>query len=339
MKRSAISLMAVCLCSAVLAKTGDLNYHLEKAVKLGGDGGWDYLYADGADHRVYISRGTHVTVVDTRSDSVIGDIPDTPGVHGVAIARKHGVGFSSNGRDSTVSEFDLKTLKVLKKIKVGDGPDAIIYDPSSDRVFTFNAGSSDTTAVDAATGAVAGTIQLDGKPEFPATDGHGKMFVNIEDKSEITQFDPAALKTVNTWPIAPGEEASGLAIDTKDHVLFAVCSNQKMVVFDYDAGKVIATPAIGNGPDAAGYDPKMGYAFSSNGEGNLTVVGKDASGNWVPLQTVQTKASARTMTVDTTSHKIYLVSAEFGPAPEGGTGRRRRGPMVPGSFSLLVVSP
>ncbi len=330
-----LSLLAVATISAAQAP----NYHLEKEIKLGGDGGWDYLTVDSKDHRLYISRGSHMMVVDTETNQVVGDITDTPGVHGAAIVRKHGVGFTSNGGDSTVKEFDLKTLKEIKRIKVGSRPDAILYDKFSDRVFTFNAGSTDATAIDAATGEVAGTIPLDGKPEFPATDGKGKMFVNIEDKSEITEFDPKALKVTMSWPIAPGEEASGLAIDTKEHLLFAVCSNQKMAVVDYETGKVVATPTIGNGPDAAGFN--NGYAFSSNGQdGTITVVGKDSSGNWAPVQTVQTKKSARTMIVDKGTHKIYLVCAEFGaaaPAQEGQ--RRRRPPMVPGSFTLLVVSP
>jgi DNA-binding beta-propeller fold protein YncE len=280
-------------------------------------------------------------VVDTKTDEVIGDIPDTPGVHGIAISRKHGVGFTSNGGDNTVKEFDLKTFKELKRIKVGTRPDAILYDTFSDRVFTFNAGSQDTTAIDANTGAVVGSIPLGGKPEFPTSNGMGKMFVNIEDKSEITEFDPMALKPLNTWPIAPGEEASGQAIDIKDHVVFAVCSNQKMAILNYDTGKVVATPTIGNGPDAACYDANKGYAFSSNGrDGTLTVVGKDSSGNWAPVQTVQTKAGARTMILDPSTHKIYLVTAEFGQAPPAQEGQRRqRAPMVPGSFTLLVVAP
>jgi DNA-binding beta-propeller fold protein YncE len=312
------------------------HYKLVKEVKLGGDGGWDYLYADAESHRLYISRGTHVMVVDTRNDTLAGDIPDTPGVHGVALAHRHGVGFSSNGRDNTVSEFDLKTLKLVKKINVGQRPDAIFYDPFSDRVFTFNAGSQDTTAIDAGTGNVAGSIPLGGKPEFPASDGTGRMFVNIEDKSTIVQFDPVKLTVVNTWPIAPGESASGLAIDTKDHVLFATCDNQKMAVVDYNTGQVVGTPMIGDGPDAAGFDPGRKLAFSSNGQdGTITVLGQDSSGAWTPVQTVATKKSARTMTVDTRTHKIYLVCAQMA-APANG---ERRGRMIPGSFTLLVVAP
>ncbi|HEY3781564.1 MAG TPA: hypothetical protein VGL56_10800 [Fimbriimonadaceae bacterium] len=337
MKRLLI-LSLIATASATLAQAP--NYHLEKEIKVGGDGAWDYLAVDSKSHRLYLSRSSHVMVIDTTNNSVVGDIPDTPGVHGAAIVTKHGVGFTSNGGDSTVKEFDLTTLKEVKRIKVGDRPDAILYDPYSDRVFTFNAASHDSTAIDAATGEVAGTIPLDGKPEFPATDGKGKMFVNIEDKSEITEFDPKALKVTTSWPIAPGEEASGLAIDRKNHLLFAVCSNQKMAILDYTTGQVVASPTIGNGPDAAGFD--TGYAFSSNGEdGTITVVGKDASGNWAPVQTVQTRKSARTMIVDRGTHKIYLVCAEFGPAPASiqPSRRRRRPPMIPGTFTLLIVSP
>ncbi len=316
------------------------RYSLTKAVTLGGDGGWDYLSVDSASHRLYISRGTHIMVIDTNTMRQIGDIPNTPGVHGAVVARKHGVGFTSNGRDNTVTEFDLKTLHAIRTIQVGQRPDAILYDPASDRVFTFNGGSSDATAIDAATGTVAGTVSLAGRPEFPQTDGNGKMFVNIEDKSEIQQIDPRALRTVNTWPIAPGEEPSGLAIDTHDHLLFSVCSNNKMTVLNYDNGQVVATPTIGNGPDAAGFDSKYGLAFSSNGQsGTLDVVGRNPSGQWSVLQTVPTRVSARTMALDPRTHKIYLVSAEFEPAPAPTNGERRRRAIKPGSFTVLVVEP
>lgn len=314
------------------------TYRMTHEVKIEGDTGWDYLYADSQDHRLYISRGTHIQVVDTRNLHVTGDIPDTPGVHGVAIAHNHNVGFTSNGRDNTVTEFELPTLKTIKKITVGNRPDAIFYDPFSDRVFTFNAGSQDATAIDAATGNVAGSVPLGGKPEFPASDDAGHMFVNIEDKSTIAEFDPKALTVSATWPIAPGEEASGLAIDTADHVLFATCSNQKMAIVDYTTGQVVATPEIGRGPDAAGFDPGFGLAFASCGmDGAISVIGKDASGNWANLETIPTKRGARTMALDQKTHHIFLVTAQFQAPPPGA--ERRRGSMVPGSFTLLVVQP
>lgn len=317
------------------------QYSLQKEVKLGGDTGWDYLSLDPSGRHLFISRGSHMMVVDTRSLAVVGDIPGTNGVHGAAIVAKHGVGFTSNGRDNSVTEFSLKDYKPIQNISVGKNPDAILYEPSTDRIFTFNGGSNDATAIDASSGKVLGTVALDGRPEFPAADGSGKLFCNIEDKSEIQQIDPQALNTTNTWSIAPGEEPSGLAIDPKDGLLFSVCSNQKMVVFDYNAGKVVATPTIGNGPDAAGFDPKNGLAFSSNGQdGTISVVGRDSSGNWNTLQTVATRKSARTMTLDPKSHKIYLVSAEFmAPTQPPAAGERRRRQMVPGSFTLLVVGP
>jgi DNA-binding beta-propeller fold protein YncE len=317
------------------------TYKLTQVIKLGGEGGWDYLSVDPAGGRLYISRGTHLMVVDTRTNAVVGDIPGTAGVHGAAVAPKHGMGFTSNGRDNTMTMFDLRTLKAVKQIPVGQRPDAIIYEPVSDRVFTFNAGTSDATAVDASTGAVVGSIPLGGKPEFPAVDGRGRLFVNIEDKNQIDELDPKTLKVTNTWSIAPCEEPSGLAIDAKHHLLFAVCSNQMMAVLDYKTGKLVASPKIGNGPDAAGFDPAFGTAFSSNGQdGTVDVVAKDSSGQWNVVQTVKTRKSARTMTLDPKTHKIYLVSADFlAPTTPPAAGQRQRRQMVPGSFTLLVLEP
>lgn len=334
MFKLAVNVVVGAAAAGVLAQSGP--FALAQRIKLGGDGGWDYLSVDSAGHRLYISRGTHMVVVDTRTNEIVGDIPDTPGVHGAVVARRHGVGFTSNGRDNSVTEFDLKTLKAIKKITVGTGPDAIIYDPATDRVFTFNGRSGDATAIDAATGNVAGTIKLDGRPEFPATDGHGHMYCNIEDKSEIQPIDPQALTAGTPWSISPCEGPSGLAIDAKDHVLFSV-TDGKMAVVDANTGKMITTVNIGQGPDAAGFDPRLGYAFASCGDGTLYVVGKDSSGNWNAVQTVQTMRSARTMTLDPRTHKVYLVGAQFQAPPAGETGQRRRGQMVPGSFTLLVV--
>jgi DNA-binding beta-propeller fold protein YncE len=242
-----------------------------------------------------------------------------------------------------VTEFDLKTLKPIRTISVGQNPDAILYEPTTDRVFTFNGRSSDATAIDAATGNVAGTIPLGGRPEFPQADGKGKLFLNIEDKSQIAEIDPAGMKVANTWAIAPGEEPSGLAIDTHDHLLFSVCSNNKMTILNYDTGQVVASPTIGNGPDAAGFDPKYHVAFSSNGQsGTLDVIGKDSSGQWNVIQSVPTRVSARTMALDTRTHKIYLVSAEFeaiAAAPSTTPNDRPRRRMKPGTFTLLIVEP
>lgn len=333
----ALAAILVLVSSAIA--TGPSGYHVARKLVLGGEGGWDYLFADSDGRRVYISRGTHVMVVDADSGSVVGDIPNTNGVHGIAIAGNLGKGFTSNGRDGSVTIFDLKTLKTLGTAQVGKGPDAIIFDPFSQRVFTLNGGSKDATAIDAKTGSVAGTVPLGGRPEFAVSDEKGHVFVNIEDKSEIVEFDPVKLAVENRWPIAPGEEPSGLAIDRKHHRLFSVCSNKMMVVVNSDNGKVVTTLPIGAGPDAAGFDPGTELAFSSNGEGTLTVIHEDTPDKFTVLENVPTQARARTMALDTKNHQVYLVTAEFGAAPAPTAQQPRpRPPMLPNSFTLLVVS-
>src|SRR5579872_621810 len=251
-------------------------YHVIKKIPVGGEGGWDYLTVDGGARRFYITRGTHVIVLNADTGAPVGEIANTPGVHGVALAIDLGRGFTSNGGDNTVTIFDLKTLKEISRVSVGTGPDAIIYDPATKRVFTFNGRSGDSTALDASSGSVVGTIALDGRPEFAASDERGHVYCNIEDKSEIAEIDANALKVSKRWSLAPGDGPSGLAIDRKHHRLFSVCGNGKMIVSDAVAGTVVATPDIGRGPDAAGFDPGPGLAFSSNGEGTLTVVKEEA---------------------------------------------------------------
>jgi DNA-binding beta-propeller fold protein YncE len=342
MRISLSSVLFVCvlvlLASLVLA-AGSSGYHLAKKTVLGGDGSWDYLTVDAKARRIYISRGTHVMVVDADSAAVVGDIPGTNGVHGIAVASDMDKGFISDGRDNNVTIFDTKTLKVLGTAPAGKNPDAIIYDPASKRVFAFNGSSKDATAIDAKTGTVAGTIPLGGKPEFAAADEKGHVFVNIEDTSEIVQFDSNKLSVENRWKIAPGEEPSGLAMDRKHRRLFSVCSNKLMVVVNADTGKVVTTLPIGAGTDAAGFDPETGYAFSSNGEGTLTVVHEDSADKFSVVDTVPTQVRARTMALDTKTHQVFLVTAEFGaPPPATAQQPRPRAPMVPGSFTLLALS-
>src|ERR1700721_2284922 len=248
-------------------------YKVVNTYNVGGDGGWDYLTADSAARRLYISRATHVIVLDLDSGKTVGDIADTPGVHGIALAPELGRGFTSNGREGTVSIFEMKTLGPPRKEKVGTNPDAILYDPATKRGFTFNGRSQDSTAIDAASGKVLGTIKLDGKPEFAASDAKGEIFVNIEDKSELTAIDPNKLEVTATWPLAPCTEPSGLSIDRKNRRLFVGCDNKMMAVVDADSGKVLATPAIGDGVDATTFDAETGLAFAScGGDGLLTVV-------------------------------------------------------------------
>jgi DNA-binding beta-propeller fold protein YncE len=318
---------------AATPKAGPSGYHLVKTISLPGDEGWDYLTVDGAARRVYVSHATHVVVVDADSGAIVGDIPDTAGVHGIALATDLGRGFTSNGRANTVTIFDLKTLKTLGTVKAGTNPDAIVYDSLSKRIFTMNGRSQDATAINAADGTVLGTIALGGKPEFAVADGKGTIFVNIEDKSELVQFDPQKLAVLHRWPLAPCTEPSGLAMDVASRRLFAGCDNKMMAVINADDGKVIATPPIGEGVDANAFDPSSGLAFASNGEGTLTVVHEDSPDKFSVLENVATKKSARTMALDPKTHRIFLPSAEFA-APAAG---ERRGKMQPGSFAILVL--
>jgi YVTN family beta-propeller protein len=314
------------------------GHHVLNQYKLGGEGGWDYLTLDAKARRLYLSRATHVMVVDADSGDIVGDIPDTPGVHGIAVVEDAGKGYVSNGRASTVTVFDLKTLKTLKQIPVGKNPDAIIYDDASKRVFTMNGAGGDATAIDVKTDTVAGTLALGGKPEFAAGDGQGNVFVNLEDKSTIVEFDSRRLAVEANWPIAPAEEPSGLAFDRKHHRLFSVGSNKLMAVVNTDTGKVVTTVPIGSGVDAAGFDPETGLIFSSNGEGTLTVVHEDSPDRYSVVENVATRRGARTMALDTKTHRIYLVTAEFGPPPAPTPERPRPRPsIVPGSFTLLIV--
>lgn len=323
------------------APGGASTYHLVHRIPLGGEGFWDYLAVDTVGHRLYVSRGTHVQVVDVDHDSLVGDIPNTAGVHGIAIANELGRGFTSDGRDSTVTIFDLKTLAPLGAVKVtGRNPDAIAYDPATRRVFTFNGGSGTSTAIDAATGKVVGTIQLGGKPEFAVVDGAGHLWVNLEDKSEIVAVDTKALTAATPWPLAPCEEPTGLAIDRASARLFAGCGSKVMAVMDARSGRVIATLPIGAGVDATAFDPATRLAFASCGEGVLTVVHEDSPDHYTVVANVPTQRSARTMALDPRTHRIYLSAAELGPRPAPTPEQPRPRPsIVPGSFAVLVMAP
>jgi DNA-binding beta-propeller fold protein YncE len=313
------------------------TYKLAKTIPLPGDGGWDYSTADSNRRRLYVSHGTEVEVLDFDSEKLVGKIPDTDGVHGIAIANDLGRGFISAGRANQVVIFDLKSLRTLGTAKTGTNPDGILYEPTTHRVFAFNGRSKNATAIDAASGEVVGTIDLGGKPEFPVADGRGNVFVNIEDKNEIVHLDPKTLSVKAHWSIAPAEAPSGLAIDIKNHRLFAVCDSKAMLIVNSDTGKIVATVPIGEGPDAAGFDPAIGLAFSSNGQdGTLTVVKKQSADKYSVAQTVSTKRGARTMAIDLKTHNIYLPDADFGPAPAGNPHARPK--VIPGTFKLLVVS-
>jgi DNA-binding beta-propeller fold protein YncE len=303
------------------------KYKVVKTWKLGGEGGWDYLTADSDRHRLFIARATRVMVIDSESGKPVGEIPDTPGVHGIALAPEFGRGFTSNGREDMVSAFDLKSLALQKKIKVGERPDAILYDPFSKRVFTFNAKSHDTTAVDAAKDEVVGTLALGGKPEYAATDGKGTIFVNIEDKSELVAFDAQKLAVKSRWKLTGCEEPTGLALDARKRRLFAGCGNKKMAIVDADSGKVLATPDIGDGCDGTAFDPGRSYAFATAHDGTLTVIHEDGPDKFIVAQTVTTQKGARTITLDPKTHQVFTVTADVGPERQ----------VAPNSFVVLVV--
>ena len=331
-----VFIMSLSLAGVALAAGS--GYHVVTTYKVGGEGGWDYLTADAAARRVYISRGTHVMVLDADSGKSVGDIADTPGVHGIALAPELGRGFTSNGREGTVSIFDIKTLATSSKVKVGDNPDAILYDPATKRVFTFNGRSQDSTVVDAASGKVLGTIKLDGKPEFAASDAKGMIYVNIEDKSELTAIDPNKMEVKAKWPLAPCTEPSGLSIDRKNRRLYVGCDNKMMAVVDADSGKVLATPAIGEGVDATTFDAETGLAFASCGGGGVLTVVKEESPGKFSTENIPTQKGARTLALDAKTHNVFVVTAQFGPRPEPTADNPHpRPPMVPDTFVVLVV--
>lgn len=315
------------------------SYKKTGAIAIGGTGGWDYLTADSENHRLYVSHAGEVVVIDLETEKPVGKISGMSRIHGIAIANDLNTGFISDGATNEVVFFDLKTLEIKKKVKAGTNPDGIVYDPASKRVFAFNGRSQDATAINGESGQVDGTIALGGKPEFPVSDGKGNVFDNIEDKSEIVEIDSKNLQVKAHWSVAPCESPSGLAIDPKDRRLFAVCDNKMMAIVDADSGKVLATPAIGDGPDAAGFDPGTKLAFSSNGDGTLTVVSEKDKNDFSVVENVPTAKGARTMTLDTKTHKVYLSSAEYGPAPAATAQNARPRPAIlPDTFKILIVS-
>jgi DNA-binding beta-propeller fold protein YncE len=309
------------------------GYHLLKTVPIPGDGGWDYVTVDSQARRVYVSHSTRVVVMDADSFEVVGEIAGTQGVHGIALAPELNRGFTSNGRSSTVTIFDLKTRKALGTAPTGKHPDAIAYDGASQRVFTLNGGSEDATAINAADGSPAGTIPLGGRPEFAVADGKGFIFVNIESTSELAKIDAQALKVINRWPLKPCEDPSGLAIDQKNRRLFVACGNKMLAVVNADSGRLVATPPSGEGTDAAAYDPGTGLAYASNGEGTLTIVKQDSPDQYSVLEHVPTKKSARTMGLDLKTHNVFLPAADMIPPKEGEHWPSPK----PGTFVLLVV--
>ncbi len=326
----------VCLLASVSAFAAAPDYKVIGKIKVGGAGRWDYVYADSANHRLYVSHATQTEVIDTATDKLIATIPETTGVHGIAIANDLGKGFISDGGDNDVTVFDLKTNQRTSRIKTGQNPDSIIYEPVTHRVFTFNGRSSDSTIIDAKTGnVITASLPLNGKPEFSQVDGKGHVFANIEDKNEIVVIDAKDGVVSKRYSIAPCDGPSGLAIDPKVR-LYSVCGNKMMIVSDPMAGKVLATPAIGSGPDGVAFDG--GYAFSANGrDGNITMVGETSPGKFEPVKTIPTQVSARTIGSDQKAHKLNLPTAELAPATAAKDGKKGRPQAIPDSFTILVV--
>lgn len=337
----AVMLLGVVAATGAAGQAEPVAYHLARSIAIGGEGGWDYLTVDPSAHRLYVSHADRVVVVDTGTGTIVGDIPDTPGVHGVALAPELGRGFTSNGRANTVTVFDLKSLAVIRTIAVtGENPDAIVFEPVSRRVFTFNGRSDNATAIDAAKGRVVGTLKLGGRPEFAVADGRGRIYVNIENRNAVVAFDARTLEIAARWPLAPGEEPSGLAIDREHRRLFSGCRNNRMVILDADNGRVLAAPSIGSGVDGVAFDPGTSLAFSSNGEGTLSIVREESPDTFTLVGDVRTKRGARTIALDESNHRIYTATAQFGPPPSPTAGHAHPRPeIVPDTFEVLVLEP
>ena len=321
----------ICVAS-INVKAQKTDYKIAETIHLTGNGGWDYLAVDEINQNLFVSHSSQVNVVSLKKNEQIAEIPETPGVHGIAIANDLNRAYISCGRDASVLVVDLTTFKTIEKVQVtGENPDCILYDPYSKKVFTFNGRSSNSTVIDAKTLKVLATIPLAGKPEFAQSDGNGKIYVNIEDKSSLAEINATTMKVENLWPIAPGEEPSGLQLDNKNHRLFSVCGNKLMVVTDALSGKIIATAPIGAGCDGVAFDPENRRIYASNGEGTMTVIQQVNPDTYKVLENIETQPGARTITVDKTNHHLYLSCAENDPAG----GRRAT---KPDSFKVLDIA-
>jgi YVTN family beta-propeller protein len=335
--KSLRTFMPVLILFGSTAAFAQKPYSLLTQWRIGGEGGWDYLTSDPAAHRLYVTHGPRVEVLDSDTGKVVGSITGLKGTHGVALDDSGKYGYVSDGGANAVVVFDRSSLATVASIPAGTNPDGILFEPKTKTVWAFNGRSSNATVIDTAERKAVATIPLSGKPEFPVADGTGTVFVNIETKNEIVRLDAAAKTITATWPVANCDSPSGLAIDTAGRRLFAVCDGGKMAVVDANTGKTVANPAIGEGPDAARYDARRKLAFSSNGGGTLTII--DAAKPTYPvLQNLETQKGARTMTLDWVTGRIFLATAEFGerPAPTAANPRPRPA-IVPGSFTILVV--
>jgi DNA-binding beta-propeller fold protein YncE len=310
------------------------SYRITHTYTLGGDGSWDYIVPDPPNHRLFIARQNRVIVVDENTGSLLGEVTGIQGAHGTAVAQSTGHGFATSGNDRSVLMFDLKTFKVLGRIPAAEDADAIIYDGASNRVFTFNGDAHSSTVIDPREGTLITNIALGGKPEYGVSAGDGKVYANLTDTNEVVEIDAAAATVARRWPTAPCRQPVAMAIDAGHHRLFSGCRSGVLAVSDYQAGKIVATAPIGAGVDGAGFDPASGDVFASNADGTLTVIHQDGSDQYRVVQNVQTSQFSRNMGLDPANHRLFLVSAKFDPAPAGGRGR---GPMVAGSFTLMVI--
>jgi YVTN family beta-propeller protein len=330
------------LIAALVAAAGHVvvtdaaqSYTLVKEIPVGGEGGWDYLFVDSPAKRLYVSHATKVVVIDLATDTVVGEIADTPGVHG-AVAATPGRIFTSNGRSNNVSIVDAKTLQTIGKVATGRGPDFILYEPTHKEVYTFNGAGKSATVIDAASGAVVATVPLGGTPEAAVSDGSaGRVFVNMEDLNTIAVIDVTTHKVLESWPIAPGTSASGLAIDEQNHRLFIGAHNNLMLMMDSTTGSVVASVPIGAGVDSTWFDPGTGNAFSSCGDGSLTIAHEDSPTRLSVVEVLTTARGARTMAVDPATHRIYVAASKFAP-PEPGADAKARPVIVPNSMRILV---
>ena len=310
------------------------SYRITHTYTLGGDGSWDYIVPDPASHRLYVGRQNRVMVIDEDTGTLLGEVTGIQGAHGTAIAEATGHGFATSGNDQSVVMFDLKTFKVLARIPAAEDADAIIFDRASNRVFTFNGDAHSSTVIDPQAGTLVTNIPLGGKPEYGASAGDGKVYANLTDTSEVVEIDAKTAAVARRWSTAPCKQPVAMAIDTVHHRLFSGCRSGVMAVSDYQAGKVVATAPIGAGVDGVAFDPAFAMVFASNADGTLTVIRQDAPDQYRVVQTVETPQGARNMGLDPTNHRVFVVSAKFGPAPAGGRGR---GPVLSGSFALMVI--
>ena len=329
-----IALVLTLAAAAPLLAQSSSPYRITHTYTLGGDGGWDYIVPDPPNHRLFIGRQNRVMVVDENNGTLLGEVTGIQGAHGTALAAATGHGFATSGNDQSVVMFDLKTFKVLGRIPAAEDADAIIYDSASNRVFTFNGDAHSSTVIDPRAGTLITNIPLGGKPEYGASAGDGKVYANLTDTSEVVEIDAKTATVARRWSTAPCKQPVAMAIDTAHHRLFSGCRSGVMAVSDYQAGKVVATLPIGAGVDGTGFDAASGDAFASNADGTLTVIHQDAPDQYHVVENVQTAQAARNMGLDPTNHRVFIVSAKFGPAPAGGRGR---GPVLPGSFTLMVI--